>query len=211
MPDPMAPDEALKILMVAAAYDGREPSELQAGLWAADLNDAGIPVVDAVQAVRQHYRDRPDTYLKPGHVIAIARELIADRTRNNAAQAAIDAYDNPNTVDPRTVAPRILQMLADARARVAARGAQAAQNATERPGGPPGHPVPLQGDRDDLNGPRRRACQNDRDHAGGDWCPGWIVFLPGDPDAACDTCQARYGVYANTDPSCPRQDGWTNR
>jgi hypothetical protein len=55
---------------------------------------------------------------------------------------------------------------------------------------------------------RPRACQNDRDHAGGDWCPGWMTPLPDGVQVKCDTCGAVCGVRANTDPSCPRQDGW---
>lgn len=204
----MTPDQANELLKVASVYDGRKPSELAADVWAADLSDAGVEPLDAAHAIRAHYRDQPDTWIKPGHVIALAREARRARTANDAAQAAIAAYDRPDVVDPRTVAPRILQMLADARARVASRTAQAAQDAPERPGGGHGHPVPVRTRRDVLSGPVRQACQNDRDHAGGDWCPGWLVFQPFDADAPCDTCGAHSGIYANPDPRCPRQDGW---
>jgi hypothetical protein len=59
--------------------------------------------------------------------------------------------------------------------------------------------------------PDRRACQNDRDHAGGDWCPGWLTFEPGEPQAKCDVCGAWCGVQTNGDPACPRTDGWEVR
>jgi hypothetical protein len=150
MPDRWTDDQAVDLLKLAAAYDNRQPSQMQATVWAADLSDAGVLPVDAAQAIRQHYRDRPDVYLKPGHVIAIAGEMRRARTANDGVREAIEAYDRPDAVNPRTVAPRILEMLAAARARVAARDAESHAAASEPSGEGCGHPR----DRwDDLSGP----------------------------------------------------------
>lgn len=196
------------VLAKASAVDRRDPDAAADEVWAETLTRAGVDFPDAMAAVAIHYGRTVD-YMRPFHVIAIARELARDRVGNEGVQAAIEAYDLPGRVDPKTVAPRIRQMLADARARLAAAPAESNAGATERGSGGTGHPVPIRTGRDALSGPVRQACQNDRDHAGGDWCPGWLVFQPGDVQAPCDTCGAWSGVYANTDPSCPRQDGWT--
>lgn len=208
MTEPITPRRAAMVLARASGIDMRNPDAAADELWSQVLTAAGVAFEDAMAAVTIHYGRSTDR-LMPAHVVAIARDLARDRTANTAARQAIEAYDLPDVVDPRTVAPRIVQMLADARARVAARAAEGHAGAPERLGGGYGHPVPLRTGRDVLSGPVRQACQNDRDHAGGDWCLGWLIFDGWAADAACDTCGARSGIYASTDPSCPRQDGWT--
>lgn len=133
MADPMTPDEANNVLMVASAYDARKPSELSAGLWAADLNDAGVSATDAAQAVRQHYRDRPDTYVKPGHVIAIAREAARARADQEATRLAL-AGPRPGVIPAEEGARRVQQMLAEHRARkaAAAHAAECSEDADSR-------------------------------------------------------------------------------
>jgi hypothetical protein len=91
MTDPVTPDQAAEVLKIASAYDGRKPSELQATVWAADLTDARVSTVDAAQAVRRHYTDRPDVYVKPGHVIAIVREANADREERERTRRMLDS------------------------------------------------------------------------------------------------------------------------
>lgn len=79
MPDRITPAEATDVLKIASVYDGRKPSELQSTVWAADLGDAHITAEEAARAVREHYTERPDVYVKPGHVIAIARDWARER------------------------------------------------------------------------------------------------------------------------------------
>jgi hypothetical protein len=79
MADPVTPDLAVEVLKVASAYDGRKPSVLQAQVWAADLTEHGVTVAEAAKAVRRFYTERPDDYVKPGHVIALTREAVSER------------------------------------------------------------------------------------------------------------------------------------
>lgn len=65
--------DAAHVLAVCAAYDNRQPSQAAAMAWAADLGD--ITREEAVQGVRDHYRERPDEWIKPGHVIAIVKRF----------------------------------------------------------------------------------------------------------------------------------------
>ncbi|MGK5677572.1 hypothetical protein [Actinoplanes sp. URMC 104] len=53
-----------------------------------------------------------------------------------------------------------------------------------------------------------RPCANDRDHAGGDWCPGTLMFHPYANQAACPECGAWCGRFAPPDLTCPRDAEW---
>jgi hypothetical protein len=121
----MKPAEAMHVLAVAAAYDNRPPSQATATTWAYDLAD--IKQAEAIDAVREHYRDHPDTWIKPGHVIAIvkrARSLgLANSSRVEIAaierldrddpdfdakyQRAIQDARRAAGDDPRVIPPRI--------------------------------------------------------------------------------------------------------
>jgi hypothetical protein len=123
MPDRMTTDEAVEVLKIASAYDGRQPSVLQATVWAADLGDAGVDVTTAAQALRRFYLDRPDDYVKPGHVIAIARKAARERAEQAAVRVALDAPDRVQRDEAGMV--KIRQLIADAKARLAAETAAA--------------------------------------------------------------------------------------
>lgn len=92
----MHPNDALKVLAVAASYDKRTPSQAEAYTWAADLGD--ITETEAIAAVREHYRTRPDDYLGVGHVIEVVKRhrrsgLDQSSRLENAAILALDPDD----------------------------------------------------------------------------------------------------------------------
>lgn len=107
--------EAVQVLAVAASYDARRASTVEAQTWAYELRD--VDLVDAIAAVREHYRVRPDDRIRPGHVLTI----LADRRRHRLANvsrleaAALRAID-PD--DPEYTA-KAQRALADARQRAA--------------------------------------------------------------------------------------------
>lgn len=125
----ITPAVAVDILKVASAYDGRKPSELQAQVWAADLTDAGVSATDAAQAIRRHYTERPDVYVKPGHVIGLMRDKIAERQeRERTARALAATADRPGVLPPGELHRRL------AEATAAALAARAAREAAQTPG-----------------------------------------------------------------------------
>lgn len=66
--------EALHVLAVAAHYDNRKPSQTEAGTWLYDLNSHRVTPEEAAAAVREHYQQNPDTWIKSGHVIGIVKK-----------------------------------------------------------------------------------------------------------------------------------------
>lgn len=74
--------EAFQLLTLASARDNRTVSQSVAAVWASDLED--VVLEDAVAALTLHYRERPDVWLQPGHVIAGARRVreVARREAN---------------------------------------------------------------------------------------------------------------------------------
>jgi len=92
----MHPEDAKKVLACAAAYDKRKPSQAETMLWAADLGDTTLS--EAVHAVREHFKTRPDVYLQVGHVIEIVKRfrrtgLDQSARLENAAITALDPDD----------------------------------------------------------------------------------------------------------------------
>lgn len=92
----MHPEDAKKVLACAAAYDKRKPSQTETVLWAADLGDTTLS--EAVNAVREHFKTRPDVYLQVGHVIEIVKRyrrtgLDQSARLENAAITALDPDD----------------------------------------------------------------------------------------------------------------------
>lgn len=126
MPDRITDDQATDVLKIASVYDGRKASELQSTVWAADLGDHGITAEEAARAVREHYTERPDVYVKPGHVIAIAREWVRARNeRERTAEALAIEPDRPTGAEAAAVHARLRRIIADAVAAKKARDAAA--------------------------------------------------------------------------------------
>jgi hypothetical protein len=92
----MHPNDAARVLATAAVYDKRTPSRAEAFTWAADLGDMSVD--EAIAAVGEHFRNRPDVYLNVGHVIEIVKRhrrsgLDQSSRLENAAILALDPDD----------------------------------------------------------------------------------------------------------------------
>jgi hypothetical protein len=82
--------EAFQLLTLASARDNRTVSQSVAKVWAADLEQIPLPI--AIEALTLHYREQPDKWLQPGHVVAGARRVRErhERERRIAGQRAIE-------------------------------------------------------------------------------------------------------------------------
>lgn len=96
-------DDVIDVLTAVHASDHRTIGEGDIALWAAAFEMCGhtIDKADAIAAVVRHSLDPTAPYLKPGHVVAGAREIARDRmlretleqrqARTDAIDAVIDA------------------------------------------------------------------------------------------------------------------------
>lgn len=73
---------AAKVLAVAAAIDGRKPSDEASKVWAAILYD--VRVADAEDAVLMHYRESAD-FIRPAHVVAMVKRMRIKRWEEHGA------------------------------------------------------------------------------------------------------------------------------
>lgn len=92
----MHPNDAARVLATAAIYDKRTPSRAEAFTWAADLGEMSVD--EAIAAVQEHFRTRPDVYLNVGHVIEIVKRhrrsgLDQSSRLENSAILALDPDD----------------------------------------------------------------------------------------------------------------------
>lgn len=96
-------DDVIDVLSAVHASDHRTIGEGDIALWSAAFEMCGhtIDKADALAAVVRHALDPTAPYLKPGHVVAGAREIARDRmlretpaqrlARTDAIDAVIDA------------------------------------------------------------------------------------------------------------------------
>lgn len=94
----MNPYEATEVLKMVARFDRRTIAGDDIKLWAAVLSQHGVSLHQAIRAVEKHYTDRPDDWIKPGHIVGIvARErstgLAHSARLEQQALASIDADD----------------------------------------------------------------------------------------------------------------------
>ena len=82
----MNEQEAFALLTLASGRDNRTVSQAVAKIWAADLDLVNFD--DAEGALTLHYRERPDVWLQPGHVITGARRVQALRDRDERVNGA---------------------------------------------------------------------------------------------------------------------------
>lgn len=104
--------EAFQLLTLASARDNRTVSPSIAQVWAGDLDRVSLE--DGVAALTLHYRERPDTWLLPGHVIAGARRVRALRERDARINAPRAIGAQQITLD-RAEFERLTQLAIDER------------------------------------------------------------------------------------------------
>ena len=81
----MTPSEVGLLLAKLSTVDARKVTAEMADSWA-DILDRNIGLKDAWWAARQHYADRPDDYLRPGHINAAVRLVRRRRVRDMRAE-----------------------------------------------------------------------------------------------------------------------------
>jgi hypothetical protein len=72
----MTRDDVIDILTAVAASDRRTVGQSDVDVWQAIIGE--LPKDFALQAVRDHLRDRPGVWMEPGHVYQRARALRRD-------------------------------------------------------------------------------------------------------------------------------------
>ncbi len=73
----MTRDDVIDVLTAVAAGDRRTVGHADVEFWQAVMGD--LPKTLALQAVRNHFRERPGVWLEPGHVVAGVRALRRDQ------------------------------------------------------------------------------------------------------------------------------------
>lgn len=79
--------EAFQLLTLASARDGRTVDVEVATVWADDL--AYIPLEDAVEAARMHYRES-SAWLMPAHVTANVKRIREQRDREERVRRQLE-------------------------------------------------------------------------------------------------------------------------
>src|ERR1700752_1667575 len=88
-------DKVIDVLTVVAATDRRTVGEADVTMWTAVMGH--LPKDLALQAVVDHFREKPGVWLEPGHVVAAARAISRDRImrlsdeQRKAREDALDA------------------------------------------------------------------------------------------------------------------------
>ncbi|PVA66194.1 hypothetical protein [Mycobacteroides abscessus] len=95
----MTRDEVIDVLTAVVAADRRTVGKADVDVWQAVIGD--LPAAMAIEAVRDHLRERPDVWLQPGHIYErvkakrrdqLARESAEDRrAREDHRDAALAA------------------------------------------------------------------------------------------------------------------------
>lgn len=70
-------DDVIDVLSVVAAATRRSVGETDVEIWLGVIGDLDKP--DALQAVRDHLRERPGIWLEPGHIVERVRATRRDR------------------------------------------------------------------------------------------------------------------------------------
>lgn len=83
----MIEPEAFQLLTLASARDNRSVTPEVAAVWADDLHD--VTAEEGREALRAHYREKPDVWLMPGHIVEQAKRLRRDRERAARVRASL--------------------------------------------------------------------------------------------------------------------------
>jgi hypothetical protein len=73
----MTPEQVIDLLSLIAIRDRRTIGKTDVTVWAFDIGD--LDFADASQAVADHFREQPDTWLMAGHIRRRVEQMRADR------------------------------------------------------------------------------------------------------------------------------------
>jgi hypothetical protein len=109
-------NDVIDVLAVVAAATRRSVGEVDVEIWQGIIGPLTKDI--ALEAVRDHLRDKPGVWLEPGHVYQRSREIQRERNRKPSAdyQALCDAKAAPDE-DPAVTAQRRESIAAFAEAR----------------------------------------------------------------------------------------------
>lgn len=74
----MTPEQVVDLLTLIAARDRRTVGKVDVAVWHEDIGD--LDFADARQAVTEHFREEPGTWLMAGHVRRRVKAIRADRS-----------------------------------------------------------------------------------------------------------------------------------
>lgn len=109
-------NDVVDVLSVVAAATRRTVGEVDVEIWQGIIGPLAKDV--ALEAVRDHLRDKPGVWLEPGHVYQRAREILRERNSkpSDEYQALCDAKAAPDE-DPAVTAQRRAAIAAFAEAK----------------------------------------------------------------------------------------------
>lgn len=109
-------NDVIDVLSVVAAATRRTVGEVDVEIWQGIIGPLAKDI--ALEAVRDHLRDKPGVWLEPGHVYQRAREIQRERNTRPTAeyQALCDSKAAPDE-DPAVTAQRREAIAAFAEAR----------------------------------------------------------------------------------------------
>ena len=82
----MTPEDVIDILTAIAVTDRRTVSGNEVTMWHKIIGD--LPKDLALQAVVDHFRERPGVWLEPGHIVAGVRAIRQDRAMRQRLSAS---------------------------------------------------------------------------------------------------------------------------
>lgn len=90
-------EEVIDVLSVVAAATRRTVGETDVKIWGSIIGSLTKEV--ALEAVRDHLRDKPGVWMEPGHVYQRSREIMRNRSLNAVAK---DTPPQPKAIEPAT-------------------------------------------------------------------------------------------------------------
>lgn len=100
--------ETHRLLTVIATIDNRRFDDATVSVWRRILDNNAY--IDCEQAVTDHFRDRPDVYLMPGHIHAAAQQ-IASRRLGAVRKAKLDQQHALQTAETVDRTPDVIEMV----------------------------------------------------------------------------------------------------
>ena len=90
----MTRDELLDVLEVVAAAKSKTMSQADARIWFEIIGSLSKAV--AMEAVRDHLRDKPGVWMEPGHIYQRGREIMRNASLNAVAK---DVPPQPRAIE----------------------------------------------------------------------------------------------------------------